>query len=108
MKIIVLIEGSREICERMKKSIEDFPNLLIDTEGESENRECRHIGRVIQNYSNSPEMILLVKYSGRHSVLEVVGGETSEMIISLSSNKNSTAFTECLEKTFLDTVELLK
>jgi hypothetical protein len=98
MKIIALVEGSKDICERMERSIEEFPHLLIDTEGESENRECRHIGRVIQNFSNSDNMILLVRYSGRHSVIEVVGGDSPEMIISLSSNK---------EKTFLDLVTLL-
>ena len=101
-KLIVLLESSKENYERMKELAGSTPALFVDTEGESEGKEYRHISRAVNCFSHSKQTCMIVRFSGRLSVSESVGGDTPEMLVSLSYNKNSTFYTENPEKTFLE------
>jgi hypothetical protein len=47
---------------------------------------------------------MIAKFSGRENVVKSLGGECSEMIIALSSNKGSVYYTHNLVSTFLELI----
>lgn len=106
MKTITLIEGSKEHYQNMRNSLNGIPSLCIDTEGECEGREIKHLLRAIECFSHSKEEVMLVRFSGRMGVVEELGNETNELLIALSYNKKSPVYATDPEKIFYELINL--
>jgi hypothetical protein len=85
--------------------VEEKEPLIIDTERCDESHEYTYLENSIKEFSQSNSKIMLGKFSGRESVLRELGDERPEMILALSSNKNSQHYTEHPVAMF---IELLK
>ncbi len=105
MKFVILVDSNLRSFDEMVDLVKDKEPLLIDTERCDESHEYKYILDSIKEFSQSNSEIMLGKFSGRESVLRELGDERPEMILALSSNKNSQHYSERPVAMFL---ELLK
>ena len=109
MKIVILVDGSKNSVEEMAEAI---PNAILTfeyTKCLNELREYRHLLDSIEELSRCPDKeILLVNYSGRSIIPQSLGDNREEMIITLSENPESCYYAECPKQIILDLVERLK
>jgi hypothetical protein len=110
MKFVMLVDGSKGNFEKMVDIAEEKQkeSLFIDTKNCNEIQEYEGLLNNINDFSQSTKEIMLVKFSGRESVIETLGNESPEMIISLSYNKNSKYYTEHPVDMFLDLVTIFE
>lgn len=102
MKVVVLIDSNLKSFDEMVDLVNDKNSLIIDTENCDESHEYKHLLNSIKEFSQSNNEIMLGKFSGRESVLRELGDERPEMILALSSNKNSQHYTERPVAMFLE------
>jgi hypothetical protein len=88
-KLIFLIESSNEAFEEMRQLSADKKPVCL----------CA----AISMFSDKP--LMLIKCSGRESVMSTLGDEYSEMIIVLSSSRTSRHYIENVVDTFRDFVK---
>ena len=105
MKFVILVDSNLKSFDEMVGLVKDKDPLIIDTERCDESHEYKYILNSIEEFSQADCEIMLGKFSGRESVLRELGDERPEMIIALSSNKNSQHYAENPVAMFL---ELLK
>jgi len=108
MKLIMLVDGSIGNFEKMMEVSSRKKSFFIDTEHCDEIHEYSYLVKSIHEFTMTDDEIMLAKFSGRDSIVENLGGEFSEMIVSLSYNKNSKYYTECPVDTFLDLVNIFE
>jgi len=108
MKIIFLVDSSTKNFERMVEHINDKDILIINTERCDKEHEYIYLTDAIKEFSKSNNEIMLGKFSGREEILKSLGDECSEMIIPLSTNKNSRHYTEYPILMFLDLIRLFE
>jgi len=105
LKVVILVDSNLKSFDEMVDLVEEKKPLIIDTERCDESHEYRYILNSIKEFSQSNSEIMLGKFSGRENVLRELGDERPEMILALSSNRNSQHYTERPVAMF---VELLK
>jgi hypothetical protein len=89
MKIVILVDSNIQCFDKMVDLVQNKDIILIDTERCDEANEYRYLIKTIDEFSKSNSEIMLGKFSGRESVIKELGDERSEMILALSSKKNS-------------------
>lgn len=94
MKIVILVDSNLKSFDEMVDLVEEKEPLIIDTERCDESHEYKYILNSIKEFSQSNSEIMLGKFSGRESVLRELGDERPEMILALSSNRNSQHYAE--------------
>jgi hypothetical protein len=94
MKLVILVDSNLKSFDEMVSLVEEKEPLVIDTERCDESHEYKYLLNSIKEFSQSNSEIMLAKFSGRETVLRELGDERPEMIIALSSNKNSQHYAE--------------
>ena len=96
MKTIVLIDGSKDnFCGMVDTVVNDkvitpANSFLMDTQGCDEEHEYKYLLNGINNFSQlEPMKVMMVRFSGRESILKNIGDICPEMVVNFSYNKNS-------------------
>lgn len=97
MKTIVMTDDDGTL-NRIKINVRDKRYTVADTTNAKD--EYLYLVETIHGFSKSDYDILILKFSGNESIRKKIGDESSEMIISLSSNKNSLYYLENPENVF--------
>jgi hypothetical protein len=105
MKVIFLIEDSNENYEEMRRISKKQGPVCLNTEGWSEEEELNTLSMAINMFMDKD--LMLIKCSGRESVMGELGDEYSEMMITLSSNRTSRHYIENTTEVFRDLVQKL-
>lgn len=105
MKVVILVDSNLKSFDEMVNLVEEKKPLIIDTERCDESHEYKHLLNSIKEFSQSNSEIMLGKFSGRENVLRELGDERPEMILALSSNKNSQHYTEHPLVMFLELIK---
>jgi len=110
MKLVILVDC---VESEFKDLIELLKNekirLFMDTRNCDEVEEFEYITSELFVFSQlTEEEIMLINFSGKESVVRELGDKFSEMIVSLSEDKNSIYYTESLKETLLKTIDLIK
>ena len=108
MKLIILFDGNPVIQRRLAESIKDKKVYTFDTGKCDEVTELNKLNNVVSNFSQSDKEILLVRYSGKESVIREIGDERPEMIIPLSNKKDSLYYNDNLANTFINLIRLFE
>jgi len=108
MKIIILVDSNIESFDKMVDLVEDKDIILIHTERCDEVNEYRYLLRTIDEFSKSDSEIMLGKFSGRENIIKELGDERSEMILALSSKKNSRHYAGKPIDTFLNLIHMFE
>lgn len=107
-KIVILVDSNLKSFEKMVELVNDKNVLIINTEKCDDVHEYRHLVNSIKEFSKSNSEIMLSKFSGRENVIKELGDECPEMILALSSNKNSRHYSESPVDTFLSLVQMFE
>jgi len=94
MKLVILVDSNTKSFESMVNLVDDKNITIIDTERCDAPHEYRHLVNAIDEFSKSKSEIMLGKFSGREDVIKELGDERPEMILALSSNRNSQHYAE--------------
>lgn len=108
MKFVLLVDGSTSNFEKMIDLVADQKSHFVDTTECDEEHEYYYLKNEIEHFSHSDNDIMLTKFSGRESIIQELGDESPEMVISVSYNKNSKRFTENPVKTFSDLLTVFR
>jgi len=108
MKLVVLVDSKNGDFQEMAKKVEDKKPVLLDTKDYQEKSEYRYLLNSIENFSHSKKQVLLARFSGKESVAKNLGDECSEMILTLSDNKNSSYYTGCPVHVFGDLINIFE
>lgn len=111
MKIITLIEGSKENLYKMITLATKFDKsvLSFDTEGYNSENEYDAIITETERFLKSPHFDTMIgRFSGREEIARVLGDDFSNMIFIMSYNKYSKYYTECPVSTFSDLLNLFE
>lgn len=106
-KLVVLVDCPKKSITALKEQASDYKVKIIDTIKSGTASEYDYITKEIETFLYSGNDILIVKFSGSELVAEDIGDEYSEMLITLSCNKNSPFYVEDLVNTFSDMIILL-
>jgi len=106
MKLVMLIDGSRENFEEMIDVVDDKLSFFVDTENCNEVNEYRYLFNSIQDFEQSKKEVMLAKFSGKESIAKNLGEEFSEMILTLSDDKKSRYYTEYPIDMFLSLIQI--
>jgi hypothetical protein len=102
MKFVVLVDGCcNNDFEKMKKAVGEKESVFIETQNQDEIHEFKKIINNIKEFSKSTKKVMLARFSGRESIVNITGDELSEMIIPMSNNKESRFYTGNPVDTFL-------
>lgn len=104
----MLVNDSPQSFEKMIDLASDEKSLFVDTENCDEPHEYKYLLDNIQKFSQSDNEIMLAKFSGKESIVRDLGDTCPEMIISLSSDKNSRHYTQHPVDMFLDLMTIFK
>ena len=105
MKLVILVDSNTGSFTEMVELVNDKNILIIDTEMCDSFREYEHLTNSIKRFSESANEIMLGKFSGRENIIKELGDERPEMILALSSNKNSQHYSENPVDTFLNLIK---
>lgn len=94
MKLVILVDSNTNSFESMVSLVDDKNITIIDTERCDAPHEYKHLVNAINEFSKSKSEIMLGKFSGREDVIKELGDECSEMILALSSDRNSRHYAE--------------
>ena len=108
MKIVVLVESSNGDYDTMANTVKEEDPVLIDTSCCEEAKEYRCLRQAVETFSRSDNTIMLARFSGNESTSRNLGDQLSEMILTLSDNKNSIYYTGCPVNLFSDIVNIFK
>jgi len=106
MKVVMLVEDSVSEFGEMEDILKGRKTLFVNTENCDEAEEYAFLSDSITYFTQSDNEIMLAKFSGRESIVNNLGGEHSEMIVTLSYNKNSKYYNEKPKTVFLDLIEI--
>lgn len=104
MKLIVLVNSNIDSFNKMVELINKKEIYIINTEHCDANHEYNYLLDSIKEFSRSSNEVMLGKFSGRETIIKELGDERPEMIVTLSSNKNSRHYSENPVETFLHTI----
>jgi len=108
MKIVILVDSNIKSFDKMVDLVQDKDIILIDTERCDEANEYRYLVRTLDEFSKSDSEIMLGKFSGRENVIKELGDERPEMILALSSKKNSRHYVGKPIDTFLNLISMFE
>jgi len=108
MKLIILVDSNARNFEKMVDLIGDRESIVVNTERCDEPHEYRYLTDSIQEFSKSNNEVMLGKFSGRENIIKELGDERSEMILALSSNKNSRHYSASPVDTFLNLIDIFE
>lgn len=106
MKIILLIEADPSQYRKMLKLIKNRNPFSFISGKSDEVQEYMVLYNKVEDFTRSGRDIMLVNFSGREDIVQSLGGERPEMIISLSYNKDSKYYVDNPEKMVLDLLEI--
>lgn len=94
-----MIDGSKKNLEKMVDLASNKKNVLVvDTNTESTSDEADEylfLSSCVRKFSQSDRDVMLARFSGREQVAKDIGDVSSEMIVTMSYNKNSRYYTGC-------------
>jgi hypothetical protein len=108
MKLVMLVDSSRSGFEEMADLVDPTSTCLIDTTNCDATLEYGHLRSSVREFSQSDKELMLINFSGKESILKELGDECSEMILSISYDKNSKYYTECPIEMFLKLLDIFK
>ena len=90
----MLIDSGRNVFEDMIDLVQTKKCVIIDTTNCDECHEYRYLLNTIDLFEKSNTEIMLVKFSGKESIVQDLGDERPAMILSLSNDETSNYYTE--------------
>jgi len=112
MKLILLVEGTTDELEDLfgsvKDSISDKRKRFVDTVDLEENPEKIRLRSAVKSFLQSDDEILLSRFSGKEDIVRELGDDCPQMLICLSYNKNSQYYTDNMEQTAREIVDMIK
>jgi hypothetical protein len=106
MKFVTLVDGSKSNFDKMACLTDSKKSLLLDTEKCSENNEYKYLLNTIHTFSQSDKEVMLARFSGREAIVQDLGDESPEMIVSISYNSNSPYYSGCPVSMFSDLINM--
>jgi hypothetical protein len=106
MKFIVLTDSKNGDFEKMVGAVQGKEPFLVDTQDCDKRTEYEHLLFNVDLFSQSNKEIMLVKFSGKEEIVQNLGDERPEMIVSLSDNKKSKYYTESTIDMFLSLINI--
>lgn len=110
MKVIILVDGSdEEVGETMDLIKTKYPVFITDLtqNWKSDISEYDYLLKTVYNFTHfSSGDILLVRFSGKEEIPKRLGDECTEMILSVSYDKESSNYTNNPKKTFLELIKI--
>jgi hypothetical protein len=104
MSLVFLIEDSSENFQKMVRYAQEFKPLVLNTEGWQEDEEFDALSEAIEMFEDKE--LLLIKCSGRESIITALGDNYPEMILILSCNRTSKHYTENTLGVFRDLLNI--
>jgi hypothetical protein len=108
MKVVILVDSNTKKFEEMVSLVENKNIAIVDTERCDETHEYKHLLNSILEFSKSNSEVMLAKFSGRESIIKELGDERPEMILALSSNKNSRHYAGKPIEAFLNLISMFE
>jgi hypothetical protein len=110
MKLMMLVDGSRTNIEKMADAARERHKsaICIEVKSTDDIHEYRQLLKETKHFNQTDEEIMLVKFSGRESVVNALGDESPDMIIPISYNKNSNYYNENPIDTFVDLINVFE
>lgn len=99
MKIIFLLDLQSHELDAIMDLVKT-KSIFLDTRKRAEEIEYSEIKSEINKFLNSSFEIMIVRFSGRESIVKDLGDEYSEMIVALSTSKRSVYYTSELQNVF--------
>ena len=99
MKIIFLLDLQSHELDAIMDLVKT-KSIFLDTRKRTEEIEYNEIKSEINKFLNSSFEIMIVRFSGRESIVKDLGDEYSEMIVALSTSKRSVYYTSELRNVF--------
>ena len=92
-KLVVLVDSSKENFNELRNIVEgylpEFEDTTCDNGGVSDEDESDYINVLIDMFSKSNDDVMFIRFSGKENVARQVGDECSEMVIPISSKKDT-------------------
>jgi len=104
MKLILLVDSSTEKFEELLLLVKNKKVFFIETASFSENSEYKKLLHGIKVFLKSEDEIMLVRFSGRESIVKYLGDECSQMILCLSCKKKNIYYVENIRETFANLI----
>lgn len=108
MKLVILVDSNTKSFEKMVDLVDKKEVYIINTERCDATHEYNYLLDSVKEFSRSNNEIMLGKFSGRENVVKELGDERPEMIVALSSNKNSRHYSEVPVDMFLNLVDMFE
>ena len=99
MKIIFLLDLQSHELDAIMDLVKT-KSIFLDTRKRTEEIEYNEIKSEINKFLNSSFEIMIVRFSGRETIVKDLGDEYSEMIVALSTSKRSVYYTSELQNVF--------
>lgn len=95
MKFIILVDCNEAEFYKMEKIFIDRSVYILKILNSDKLKEYDIIKNSIEKFSRSPQEVMLVKFSGNEAISKELGDKCSEMILTISYNKNNEYYIEC-------------
>lgn len=101
MKIIFLLDLQSHELDAIMDLVKT-KSIFLDTHDQTEEKEYNRIKYEIDKFLNSSIETMVVRFTGRETIVKDLGDEYSEMIVALSTNKQSRYYTREIRKIFFE------
>jgi len=109
MKLILLIDGSPNYYRKIIKAVNGRTVKTYDTGKKCKGKaEFNKLSKEVEQFAKTDEELLIIRYSGNEEVVQELGDESPEMIITLSNNRNSLYYTENPIGMFLNLINIFE
>ena len=108
MKLVILVDSNTKSFDKMIELVGEKDVYLINTERCDANHEYKYLLDSIKEFSRYGNEVMLGKFSGRETIVKELGDERPEMIVALSSNRNSRHYSETPVDTFLNFIQIFE
>lgn len=109
MKTVILLECNRKSFESFINKANEIENTaFLDTGSCDEKHEYFNLSKNIRSFIKSNDELLLVRFSGRDSVIKDLGDSFSVMIFALSCNPEKSYYYENIQQRFSELLNIFK
>lgn len=109
MKHVFLLDCNKKVFHQLIDESNDVEAMtFLDTSNLDELSEYQSLGKSIMRFSSSNDELLLVRFSGRDSIIKELGDLFSVMIVSLSCNPEKNYYYENIQEKFLELLNKFK
>lgn len=102
MKLIVLVDANPYEYRKILEAVKNKNPYSFTTGNCEEIKEYNDLYNLVENFSQMDKELMLVRFSGKETIVQSLGGERPEMIIPLSYDKESPYYMEDPLNVFLD------